>query len=100
MHRPSFRSVLRLPGLVVAAAALLVSCSPKEPENQGGLPPGTPGAPGTGGGKRLSIQIVTNGISPFWDPMAAGMERTAAKLGCQANWKGPQTAQIADQKRM
>ena len=48
----------------------------------------------------VTIKIITNGISPFWDPMAVGMERAAKELCCQATWAGPPTAQIPDQKRL
>lgn len=48
----------------------------------------------------ISIQIVTNGISPFWDPMAAGMKKAAAELGCKADWSGPANSEVGAQKQM
>lgn len=48
----------------------------------------------------VTIQIVTNGISPFWDPMAIGMERAAAELGCKAEWAGPQNSEVGAQKQL
>jgi ribose transport system substrate-binding protein len=46
------------------------------------------------------IQIVTNGISPFWDPMAAGMKKAAEELGCKAEWSGPPNSEVGAQKQM
>jgi ribose transport system substrate-binding protein len=68
-------------------------------------PPGGPGAPGgtvitPPSGTGVTIQIITNGISPFWDPMKTGMNRAATQFKCQASWAGPASAQIPDQKRM
>lgn len=48
----------------------------------------------------ISIQIITNGISPFWDPMAVGMKKAAQELGCEANWAGPQKADVPSQKKL
>jgi len=49
----------------------------------------------------IKIRLITNGISPFWQPMSVGMERMAAELGdCDAAWTGPQNSEIAEQKRM
>src|SRR5947209_6620482 len=43
----------------------------------------------------VNIRIVTNGISPFWDPMKVGMKKAAGELeGCQAEWAGPANALI------
>lgn len=49
---------------------------------------------------KVNIQIVTNGISPFWDPMAVGMENAKKEVGCDANWQGPRDSTVLDQKRM
>jgi ribose transport system substrate-binding protein len=48
----------------------------------------------------INIQIVTNGISPFWDPMAIGMKKAAEEEGCQADWSGPRDSTVVEQKRM
>jgi ribose transport system substrate-binding protein len=99
----------RLPwvGLMLLAGGVsLTSC--KGGDQQAGAPPGggTPpagtAAPAPGGtpGKKVAIAIITNGISPFWDPMGVGMDRAKAKYGCDASWSGPQNAAIPDQKRM
>jgi ribose transport system substrate-binding protein len=48
----------------------------------------------------LSIQIITNGISPFWDPMAIGMKKAAEELGCEAAWAGPAKSDVPGQKRL
>src|SRR5437588_12233070 len=102
MHRLPGR--LSLAGsLLLAGGLTLTSC--KGGNQPAGAPAGTPGTPaGTTSsapaGQQPTIQIITNGISPFWDPMAAGMNRAAKKFKCQASWAGPQTAAIPDQKRM
>lgn len=46
------------------------------------------------------IAVITNGISPFWDPMGVGMKKAASELGCKAEWSGPQNSTVAEQKRM
>jgi ribose transport system substrate-binding protein len=90
-----------------AALALLIllaplSCSKSEPPPP--APGGSPGAPASSGpastGQKVTIQIVTNGLSPFWDPMAVGMRRAAEKYGCDADWQGPTTAQIPEQRQL
>jgi len=48
----------------------------------------------------ITIQIVTNGISPFWDPMAAGMEKAKKEVGCKATWVGPQNSEVGAQKQL
>jgi ribose transport system substrate-binding protein len=102
MHRTPGRLILV--GLLLLAGGLsLTSC--RGGNQQAGPPPGGPGTPPGGitptpSGPSVTIQIVTNGISPFWDPMGVGMKRAAEKYHCQAAWSGPQTAAIPDQKRM
>ncbi len=115
-NAPLFR--LGFAGLVLMQAVFLSSCS-----TQGADAP-APSMPGdsathtatTGGGApssdspfekprkesgSVSIQIVTNGISPFWDPMAIGMEKAAKELdGCSAQWTGPQNSEVGEQKKM
>src|SRR5438034_2361879 len=98
------RSLLPLAVMLLVGSFTLASCS-RGGEQQAAAPPGgptvPPAAPGaTASGSGVTIQIVTNGISPFWDPMAVGMDRAAKKYGCRASWSGPQTAAIPDQKRM
>jgi ribose transport system substrate-binding protein len=93
--------LLLLVALLLTGSVALTSCT-RGGQEQTAAPPGGP-APTTGApasGDQVTIQIITNGVSPFWDPMAVGMDRAAAKFGCQASWAGPQTAQIPDQKRM
>src|SRR5947209_475089 len=87
--------------VLVAGSLSLTSCS-RGGEQQAAAPPGgptvPPAAPGaTASGSGVTIHIVTNGVSPFWDPMAVGMDRAAKKYGCRAAWSGPQTAAIPDQ---
>jgi ribose transport system substrate-binding protein len=100
MHR--FHSRPWLAGAVLLAGSLtLTSCTKGGDQQAAAPPPGGPGAPaGTTSTQKVKIKIITNGVSPFWDPMGVGMERAAAKYGCDASWAGPQTAQITDQKRM
>jgi ribose transport system substrate-binding protein len=105
---PRARLPRPLAGLLLLAGALsLSSCHGGGNEQTsappGGAPPGGPAPASTSAaptpGQKVTIAIVTNGISPFWDPMGIGMERAAAKFGCQASWSGPQNAEIPDQKR-
>jgi ribose transport system substrate-binding protein len=100
MHRTCFR--LWLTGAMLLAGSLsLTSCTRGGDQQTADRSPGGPGAPaGTTSTDKVTIKIITNGVSPFWDPMAIGMERTAEKYGCEASWSGPPTAQVPDQKRM
>jgi ribose transport system substrate-binding protein len=84
---------------LLVATSLVAACGgDKEQEvSSPAPPPATTGAPPA---QKVVIQIVTNGVSPFWDPMEIGMNRAAAKYGCDASWSGPQTAQIPDQIRL
>lgn len=50
--------------------------------------------------KKLKVTLITNAISPFWNPMTVGMEKAAQELNVEANWNGPQNAQVAEQKRL
>ncbi len=50
--------------------------------------------------KKIKIAIIVNAIAPFWNPMIVGMERAAKEFNVEANWKGPQNAQVAEQKRL
>lgn len=97
----------------VGMTLLLASCATQAPTvgtNQppSGAAPGGAGAPSAAAMFEtprkptgpISIQIITNGISPFWDPMAVGMRRAAAKLGCQADWAGPQNSEVGAQKQL
>lgn len=90
--------------LLLAGALFLASCKGGQ-QQPAAPPPGGPGAPASTSssspaGTAVTIQIITNGISPFWDPMKTGMNRAAVKYQCQASWAGPASAQIPDQKRM
>jgi ribose transport system substrate-binding protein len=96
--------------------ALTASCSTEPPSTPGNGPmssdngPG-PSTPASGGANELfaaprkaegtvNVQIVTNGISPFWDPMAVGMKKAASEVGCDAAWSGPRDSTVVEQKRM
>ncbi|HZP82080.1 MAG TPA: sugar-binding protein [Chthonomonadaceae bacterium] len=84
-------------GLGACALALaLAGCAGKEDNtaSTGTTPaPGSaPSAPtATAGAPRF--KIITNGISPFWDSMAKGMEAANKELHCDGTWIGPQNAE-------
>jgi ribose transport system substrate-binding protein len=100
MHRTRFRPLLA--GLLLLAGSLsLTSCTRGGDQQSAAPPTRTPGGPaGTTSTEKVRIKIITNGISPFWDPMAVGMDRAKKQFGCEAEWSGPSTAQIPEQKRM
>ncbi len=98
---------------LLPAVFLLASCSTEPTKTGGSTNTTSSGAGGTGGAAgaalfetprkadgTINIQIVTNGISPFWDPMAAGMKKAAAELGCTAEWSGPEHSLVSEQKQM
>jgi ribose transport system substrate-binding protein len=105
------RLLLRSLSALLPLALLAVGCSTAPPSSTT-APPSTPGgAPSASSDTTLFqkprkaegdvfVQIVTNGISPFWDPMAIGMKKTAGELGCKAEWSGPRDATVAEQKQM
>ena len=98
------------------AVAVLVGCSLEPPADSGtsAPPSGAANEPANASGAgtatmfdtarkpegEINIQIVTNGISPFWDPMGVGMKKAAEELGCSAEWRGPQNSTVAEQKQM
>lgn len=45
---------------------------------------------GGGGGK---FKVITNGISPFWESMGAGLNAAKKELGVDADWQGPNPAE-------
>src|SRR5690348_6552232 len=95
------RTRLPLAGLLLLAGGLTMASCKGGQQQTAAPPPGGPGAPAsTSSGAPVTIQIITNGISPFWDPMAAGMNRAAKEFNCQASWSGPQNAAIPEQKSM
>jgi ribose transport system substrate-binding protein len=48
----------------------------------------------------IRLMLLTNGDSPFWDPMRKGMEEVAAELHCQAQRQSPPGAEHNAQKRI
>ncbi len=120
MDLAEFRMRRRLLPLAIAPLVLgLASCSPEKSTDPGGnMPPSGSNSPtaetATGVGTpataafekprkadgEILIKIITNGISPFWDPMGVGMETAMKEVGCKAEWSGPQNSTIQDQKRM
>lgn len=49
---------------------------------------------------KLRIVLITNGNSPFWDPMEVGMRRAAEQLGCEAISRRPTTDSPALQRQI
>ncbi|MGQ9881157.1 MAG: substrate-binding domain-containing protein [Armatimonadota bacterium] len=75
---------------VALGTILMVGCSkPKETTTQ---------APS--GEKKLRIVLITNGNSPFWDPMEVGMKKAAQDLGCEAISRRPTTDSPALQRQI
>jgi ribose transport system substrate-binding protein len=100
---------LLLPALLLAFGA--ASCSTSPPVSEGGTasPTGVSAGPQARGADfetprkpdgEVFVMVITNGISPFWDPMAIGMRKAAADIGCRAEWTGPQNSTVAEQKRL
>ncbi|MDW8103607.1 MAG: sugar-binding protein [Armatimonadota bacterium] len=77
--------------LVVVVALLTVGCAKRES-------PTTTSS--SSGEKKVRIVLVTNGSSPFWDPMEVGMRRAAEELGCEATSRRPQTDSPALQRQI
>lgn len=50
------------------------------------------GGPSDAGPAKVRVAIVTNGASPFWEPMKVGAERAAAELGCEVIIQHPNPA--------
>ncbi|MER3475139.1 MAG: ABC transporter substrate-binding protein [Armatimonadota bacterium] len=76
---------------VAVAGLLMVGCSkPKE----------TTTTPSPSGEKKVRIVLITNGNSPFWDPMEVGMRRAAQDLGCEAISRRPTTDSPALQRQI
>jgi len=83
----------RLTVLLIAAVALwLVGCAKKETTTT------TTQAPS--GEKKVRIVLITNGNSPFWDPMEVGMKKAAEELGCEATSRRPTTDSPALQRQI
>lgn len=75
---------------VALGTMLMAGCSkPKETTTQ---------APS--GEKKVRIVLITNGNSPFWDPMEVGMKKAAQDLGCEAISRRPTTDSPAVQRQI
>jgi ribose transport system substrate-binding protein len=111
LFRPRRR--LLVAAVLLPASLLVAACSTEPPPSggsggDGSLP--TDGGGGTSASNafdkprkadgEITIQIITNGISPFWDPMEAGMKQAAGEVGCKAEWSGPQNSEVGAQKQM
>lgn len=114
---PSFtRRSAWLAAALLPASLMVASCTTEPPASTNTAPetPANTSTSGTDGASSASsqfdqprkadgplrIQIVTNGISPFWDPMEVGMEKAAQELGIEAEWAGPQSSEIGAQKQI
>ena len=78
--------------VLFAMGLLIAGCSQKQTTNQ------QSGAPA--GEKKVRIVLVTNGSSPFWDPMEVGMSKAASELGCEATSRRPTTDSPALQRQI
>ncbi len=77
---------------LVVVALLVVGCGKKEQSTQ---------TPATGGEqKKVRIVLVTNGSSPFWDPMEVGAKKAAEELGCEVISRRPTTDSPALQRQI
>src|SRR5258708_7511312 len=105
----------RLISTVSAVALIFAAASCKDEKTAGNpAPPSLPA--GTGASSTAStgtpfdkplkpdgdikLQIITNGISPFWDAMQKGMEAERAKLKCDATRQSPEKADNNAQKQV
>jgi ribose transport system substrate-binding protein len=78
--------------MLAVVALLVVGCGKKEQSTQ---------APTTGGEqKKVRIVLVTNGNSPFWDPMEVGAKKAAEELGCEVISRRPTTDSPALQRQI
>lgn len=56
-------------------------------------------------GEKVTLGLVSNAVSPFWDPMKVGMEHAVNEINqaggnVEASWQGPPNATWAEQKRI
>jgi len=100
--------------LLCAAALCLTATSCKEEKPPTGPPPGVstrpPGGLPTGeavafetprkADGEITIKVITNGISPFWDAMGRGLEAVKREIDCQAGWSAPSPADNNAQKKV
>ncbi len=76
--------------IALLTAGLVVGCGKKQ----------TTSTEGTSGERKVRIVLITNGNSPFWDPMEVGMKKAAADLGCEAISRRPTTDSPAVQRQI
>ncbi len=55
--------------------------------------------------EKVTLGLVSNAVSPFWDPMKVGMEDAVKEINgsggnVEASWQGPPNATWAEQKRI
>lgn len=108
MRIPSRRYRLAAALLAVGVCFALSSC--KDEKSVGTGPSVTPSTTASSGGAGsfdkplkpdgdLSIEIITNGISPFWESMGKGMDAEKAVLKCDAKWEAPKDPDNGSQKQ-
>ncbi len=91
---PEMRKLSLFGGLaILAIASSLVGCDPNKenatPANNG--QPNPAPAPVVAAGAP-SYKLITNGISPFWDSMAKGIDAASKELGVNGGWQAPNPA--------
>ncbi|MGC8785430.1 MAG: sugar-binding protein [Armatimonadota bacterium] len=79
--------------LIVGIALWLAGCAKRETAT-------TTTTQTPSGEKKVRIVLITNGNSPFWDPMEAGMNKAAKDLGCEATSRRPTTDSPALQRQI
>jgi len=94
---------------VTMLMAGMVSCkSSQSPISAGSTSPTSLGTASTSAFNKplkpegtVTIKIITNGISPFWDSMGKGVDAEKAELpGCDASWSAPDPADNNAQKQL
>lgn len=78
--------------LMTAIALWLIGCAKKQNT--------TTTTETLSGKKKVRIVLITNGNSPFWDPMEVGARKAANDLGCEATSRRPQTDSPALQRQI
>ena len=86
-------------GIGLAVVIALAGCGGSGNTGAGGTSTG--GQTGAkSAGAPMKIAIITNGFSPFWDSMAKGMKDAAATYHVTADYTGPPSAQVGEQKSL
>lgn len=115
------RALSSLAGVFAAMACALVlpGCDPKQdgetPPSATSSPAATTGTASANGGSTdylaafemprrpegtLTIKVITNGNSPFWDSMGKGLAVGLKEVGAKGDWNAPQQTDHASQKTL